>query len=251
LPGKEPVLNSGSFQLFTEGDTLYADMLASIASAQDHVLLESYIFADDEIGRLFADSLIERARQDIIVRVHLDAAGSLFWHSHRLSAELRHYGIQVRWFHRWDWRHPWRYNRRNHRKLLVVDGHCAYVGGFNIHRENSRTIYGERRWRDTHIKLQGPLAREAMQLFGRFWMGRKRPALLHSAETGDLLLSNYTRGGRRYLNGNISSMLSHARHSIYITTINRRCCSPWCRRTPAGAQKERCPTGSVGCACSL
>ena len=218
MPGKEPVLNSGSFQLFTEGDTLYADMLASIAGAQEHVLLESYIFADDEIGRLFADSLMERARQGIIVRLHLDAAGSLFWHSHRLSTELRNSGIQLRWFHRWDWRHPWRYNRRNHRKLLVVDGHCAYVGGFNIHRENSRTIFGEQRWRDTHIKLPGPLAREAMQLFGRFWMGRKRPALLHSPETGDLLLSNYTRGGRRYLNGNISSMLSHARHSIYITT---------------------------------
>ncbi len=211
-------MEPGSFQLFTEGDDLYADMLTAIAAAREHVLLESYIFADDEVGRLFADRLSERARQGIIVRVHLDAAGSLFWHSHRLSGGLRKSGVQVRWFHRWNWRNPWRYNRRNHRKLLVVDGHCAYVGGFNIHRENSRSIYGEQRWRDTHVKLQGPLAREAMQLFGRFWMGRKRPALLQTAEAGDLLLSNFTRGGRRFLNGSLSSMLSHARRTIYITT---------------------------------
>lgn len=211
-------MDSDSFQLFTEGDTLYADMLASIAAAQDHVLLESYIFADDEVGRQFADALIAQARRGLIVRLHLDAAGSLFWHSRRLSARLRHGGVQLRWFHRWDWRHPWRYNRRNHRKLLVIDGLCAYVGGFNIHRENSRSLYGDQRWRDTHIKLRGPLARQAMRLFGRFWMGRKRPALHQSPEVGDRLLSNFSRGARRYLNGSLSNMLSHARHSIYITT---------------------------------
>ena len=211
-------MDSGSFQLFTEGDTLYADMLAAIASAQEHVLLESYIFADDEVGRRFADQLIAQAGRGTIVRLHLDAAGSLFWHSRRLTDSLRHAGVQLRWFHRWDWRHPWRYNRRNHRKLLVVDGHLAYVGGFNIHRENSREIYGEQRWRDTHIRLQGPLAHEAMHLFGRFWMGRKRPALPRSPAGGDRLLSNYSRGGRRYLNGSFSAMLSHAQRSIYITT---------------------------------
>jgi len=218
LPAKASATAPGSFQLFTEGDSLYADMQAAIAAAQQHVLLESYIFADDEVGRQFADCLITQARRGINVCLHLDAAGSLFWHSRRLSTRLRRNGVQLRWFHHWDWRHPWRYNRRNHRKLLVVDSDCAYVGGFNIHRENSRAIYGEQRWRDTHIKLQGPLVREARQLFNRFWRGHKRRILLPSDKTGGLLLSNYTRGSRRQLNGSIYTMLLHAQRSIYITT---------------------------------
>lgn len=206
------------FELYTDGDTLYGDMLASIDSASEHVLLESYIFAYDEIGRRFVDALIARARSGVTVRLHLDAAGSLFWQSRRLSRRLRHSGVQLRWFHRWDWRRPWRYNRRNHRKLLVVDGRCAYVGGFNIHRENSRSLFGEQCWRDTHVRIEGPLAFDAMQLFGRFWMGRKRPAGTYDGGDGDRLLSNYSRGARRLLNGSFASLLSHARHSVLITT---------------------------------
>ena len=82
-------METDSFELFTEGDTLYDAMLASIAEAREHVLLESYIFAADEVGRRFADCLIETARRGVTVRLHLDAAGSLFWHANRLSKQLR------------------------------------------------------------------------------------------------------------------------------------------------------------------
>ncbi len=206
------------FELFTEGDLLYAAMLAAIAEARHEILLESYIFADDEIGRRFAAALTERARAGVSVRLHLDAAGSLFWASHDLIKQLRRNGLQVRWFHRWSWRHPWRYNRRNHRKLLVVDHSRAYVGGFNIHRENSRALHGDGRWRDTHVGFSGELAEQAVQLFDRFWRGRKRPTALHTAKAGSMLLSNYSRGGRRYLNGTFADMMSHARRSIFLTT---------------------------------
>jgi len=211
-------MGSEYFELFTEGDLLYEAMLASISTARRQVLLESYIFADDEIGRRFAAALIERAHAGVMVRVHLDAAGSLFWASHRLVSQLRRKGVAVRWFHRWSWRHPWRYNRRNHRKLLVVDSHYAYVGGFNIHRENSRAVYGDARWRDTHVGFRGTLAAQAMELSARFWIGKRRPPIVHTPASGSLLLSNYSRGGRRYLNGSFADMVSHARQSIYLTT---------------------------------
>ncbi|MGW8309786.1 MAG: phospholipase D-like domain-containing protein [Thiogranum sp.] len=207
-----------SFELFTEGDVLYEAMLASIGEARNHVLLESYIFADDEVGHRFADALVAAAGRGVIVRLHLDAAGSLFWHTRRLSKRLRHGGLRLRWFHRWDWHHPWRYNRRNHRKLLVIDGDTAYVGGFNIHRESSRIHYGERRWRDTHIRMRGPLARDAMDLFGRFWIGRKRPIIAHPLHANHILLTNYSLGARRLLNGTFASILSHARRTIFLTT---------------------------------
>ncbi len=61
-------------------------------------------------------------------------------------------------------RDPLRYNRSNNRKLLVVDGEVDYVGGFNIHRENSRRAFGEDRWRDTHLRLDSAVTSSADQL---------------------------------------------------------------------------------------
>ena len=209
---------AGTFRLFTEGDELYTAMLASIAAAQQQILLESYIFADDEIGRQFAAALIERAASGIDVRLHLDAAGSMFWVSQRLIRHLKQNGVRVRWFHRWDWRHPWRYNRRNHRKLLVTDRRDAYTGGFNIHRENSRRVYGESRWRDTHVSFHGGLIDAATDLFNDFWQGRRRRRLPPAPQNHSILLSNFRHGARRYLNGSFASMLSHATQSICLTT---------------------------------
>ncbi len=205
------------YKLFTDGDSLYEDMLTSIAGAEKEVLLECYIFAYDEIGRRFIDALIDKAGSGVRVRLHLDAAGSMFWQSRELSRRVRHSRVQLRWFHRWDWRRPWRYNRRNHRKLLVVDGCCAYVGGFNIHRESSRTFSQDQCWRDTHIRFTGDLAEQAQRLFNRFWIRRKRRDAPQPV-ADDVLLTNYMRGARRQLNGTFASMLSHARRTIFITT---------------------------------
>ena len=117
------------------------------------------------MGRALADVLAERARAGIDVRVHLDAAGSLFWASRKLDRFLRDNDVTLRWYHRWHWSQPLRYNQRNHRKLLVVDQRQAFLGGFNIHRENSRRYYGERRWRDTHVAMAGNQAKQAQAAF--------------------------------------------------------------------------------------
>lgn len=81
-----------SFTLFTEGDMLYEAMLASIASARHSIRLESHIFADDEVGRRFAGALAERARAGVEIRLHIDAAGSLFWGPRSLERHLREQG---------------------------------------------------------------------------------------------------------------------------------------------------------------
>lgn len=214
-----PVLASSHnrFELFTEGDDLYRAMLADIAGAWQSVDLESYIFADDDIGRRFAEALAERARAGIRVRMHLDAAGSLFWVSRRLKTYLRQQGAEVRWFHRWSWRRPWRYNRRDHRKLLVIDNHRAYLGGFNIHRENSRVLYGEQRWRDTHVAMQGGLAQDAGRLFDAFWHGH-RCWLPASVSSDSILVHNHTRTCRHRLRCIYSDAFTAARRRIYLTT---------------------------------
>ena len=206
------------FELFTEGDALYAAMLSAIANAKRAVWLETYIFADDEIGQRFADALIKSAQRGTDVRLILDAAGSLFWLSPKLVDTMRDAGVQVRWFHRWSWRHPLRYNRRDHRKLLVVDSTTAFLGGFNIHRENSRELFGDKRWRDTHIRVDNRLAGRAGYFFLQFWH-RRLPRRDGIDGTGSaLLMTNHSRFYRHRLRAYYAHIFEQAHHNIYLST---------------------------------
>ena len=215
IPASEYLHNE--FALFFDGDELYDSMLASIAAARECIQLETYIFADDEVGRRFTRALIERAQQGVTVRLHIDAAGSLFLGAHRLIRILQKENVDVRWFHRWSWRRPLRYNRRNHRKLLVVDRHEAFLGGFNIHRENSRRVVGDQCWRDTHVRVRGPLCDEAAQLFDEFWDRRQRWKFNRHGGMARLM-SNHTRRWRRMMRALYIQSFYQARHSIHITT---------------------------------
>lgn len=205
------------FTLFTEGDELYDAMLVAIGGANHEILLESYLFATDEVGRRFVTALAERARAGVAVRLLVDAVGSLLRFPHRVERELRAAGVAVRRFHRWRWREPLRYNRRDHRKLLVVDGKAAFIGGFNIHRESSRRVCGDARWRDTHVQVQGQLAVQAKALFEAFWH-RDRRILTQPPEAATLLLTNHTRNCRQRLGCLFNAVFDGAHRSLALTT---------------------------------
>ena len=130
--GNQPA--PGSCRVFAEGDDLYDAMVEQISQASETVLLESYIFAGDEIGWLLAEALAQRARSGVLVRVHLDAAGTLFAGTEELFRYLHQAGVEARWFNRWRWRDPLHYNRRNHRKLLVLDQSCHLKSQSNRHQ---------------------------------------------------------------------------------------------------------------------
>lgn len=223
VPGRsclpDLVAGDGGFELFIDGDDLYDSMAEAIAGARWEVRLESYIFADDEVGRWFGHLLAKRARAGVRVRVHLDAAGSLFWFSSRLGASLSDQGVRLRWFHRWDPRHPLRYNRRNHRKLLVVDDEEAFVGGFNIHRENSRRFEGTERWRDTHVRIREPsLVSQAIRHFDAFWDGERPAPEPITPGASAALISNHSRACRHRLHCVYADAIAGARRTVYLTT---------------------------------
>ncbi|TDT37777.1 cardiolipin synthase [Halospina denitrificans] len=204
--------------VYTEGDALYEAMLDAIRNAHTQVWLESYIFSSDVIGERFTQALCERARAGVDVRVHVDAAGCLFWGFDQLEPELVAAGVQVKWFHPWTWRDPFRYNRRNHRKLLVVDGEAAFFGGFNIHRENSLREYGELRWRDTHCLVEGELALEAAALFEALWVGDRGWMPRMPERPSCVLVTNQGIRRRHALSRLILRAFARARKRIYVTT---------------------------------
>jgi cardiolipin synthase len=206
------------FQLYTEGDAFYARLLECIHRASDSILIESYIFADDEIGRRFTHALAERVRAGVEVKLHLDAAASLVWGSNRLQRAFERANIDVRWFHRWNWREPLHYNRRNHRKLAVFDRRRAFLGGFNIHRESSRAVYGENRWRDTQVEFEGPLAAQAAALFDVFWRQGAGARIRVDSSDDNMLVSSHAVRGRYYLHYLYATHFRSAEACIFLST---------------------------------
>ncbi len=209
---------TNDYALFVEGDDLYDAMIGSIGAARQRVDLETYIYADDEVGWRIGEALAAQARAGLEVRLHVDAAGSLFSLSSSLKRYLLQHGVVVRLFHRWRWRQPLRFYQRNHRKLLAIDGREAYVGGFNLHRESSLSVYGPQRWRDTHVRLSGALAEHASVLFDAFWSGVRSWSPRSVRETGDALIPNHSRICRHQVHCLYVRLLRSAERCLYVTT---------------------------------
>ena len=205
-------------ELYTEGDALFEAMLAQIGRAKKKVWMETYIFADDEVGQRFAQALSDKAKAGVEVRLLVDALGSLFQFYRTLGPMLEASGVEVRHFHRWHWREPLRYNRRDHRKLLVVDGEKAFLGGFNIHRQSSQRYFGVTRWRDTHASFQGHLARQADELFDAFWRGERRRLPTEDNQSSSTLVPNQSRDCRQRLACLYADFLGNAKQQVCLTT---------------------------------
>lgn len=204
-----------SWKLFFEGDVLYEAMLEDVLGARTSILMESYLFAADAVGRRFAAALAAQAQRGCQVRLRVDYAGSRWQLDNGLVGELRAAGVKFEWARRWRWRKPWRFHRRNHRKLLVVDDATAYLGGFNIHAASSRAAAGESRWRDTHVRLTGPLACEARTIFRR---GSDAARRLLVRPGGTWALQIDALGCRRILHREFAHALRAARSRIWLTT---------------------------------
>jgi cardiolipin synthase len=171
---------------FTEGNAVEAfengpdgleAMAEAIAAARREIHLETYILRSDRTGRRFLAALEERARAGVEVRLLYDALGSRTL-DRRALLPLRRAGGAVAGFNPpRRWLPDFAPRRRDHRKLLVVDGEVAFVGGLNIGDE-----YAERRsdrvlWRDAHLRLRGPVVRDLHAVFLESWFRADAPDL--------------------------------------------------------------------------
>lgn len=177
-------------QLFDCGRAAFPVMLEAIRKAERFVHLETYILRDDEIGHQFLQALEERAAAGIEVRVLFDAIGS-----HQLDPfslePLKERGGQVVVFNPLRLFYPnWTPRRRDHRKLLIVDGARAFVGGLNIGDEYDRPPVDrgeEKGWRDTHASTRGPAVRALGAVFLESWYRAGGPDLEWNRFLGDAL----------------------------------------------------------------
>ena len=140
--------------IYTSGYDFFPALLHAISRAKDHIHIDIFIFNDDELGRLIADALIDKARQGVEIRLIYDDVGC--WKVKNAFFErMRDNGINV---------HPFmpvkfpaftsKANYRNHRKIIVIDGIVGFIGGMNFATRYVKGT-GKEPWRDTMLKVQG------------------------------------------------------------------------------------------------
>jgi cardiolipin synthase len=151
------------------GDQIFPALLSGIRSAKRSINFETYIFWDGEIAKQFTEALADAAQRGVKVNVVLDAQGTK--RMGRQNAErLRSAGVNVVKYHSGLWLDPRRYNNRTHRKLLIVDGKTAFIGGAGIADQWAGNAESPQHWRDNHYKVTGPVVAQLQGSFMSNWL---------------------------------------------------------------------------------
>lgn len=157
-----PLVAGNAVELLFDAAENFPRWLAAVDNARESILIEMYLFADDELGRQFRDLLCEKARQGVVVYLLYDWLGCWKEHLLRFFAPLKAAGAEVR-----SWQAPGlgsglRLLGRDHRKLIVIDGETAFIGGLCISSHWTD-------WRDTGLQLRGPLLADCLAAFADSW----------------------------------------------------------------------------------
>lgn len=183
-----PLVIGNSTELLVDGPTTYSAMFEALENAKDSINMETFIFEDDpEVGKRFAELLMRKQQSGVQVNLMYDSVGSLSTPK-AFFQTLKDTGINVLEFNPVNplkGNKGWDVNERDHRKLLIIDGQTAFVGGINISSVYSRGSFSKRStekaekgikgipWRDTHVRISGPIVSEFQKLFVANWNEQK------------------------------------------------------------------------------
>ena len=191
-----PFVGGNRVVLLKDGPAIFAALAEAIRSAQTRVDMETYQF-DDEAGGEFADILLAARGRGVEVNLIHDAFGTIGT-SNALFDRLRQGGVRVLEFNplRPNERVPVELNKRDHRKLLCVDGRLCITGGVNISKvyKNAPAPKGtgpdEQAWRDTNVLIEGPVAAQFGRYFMDTWRQQRGPAIADPPPTPATAMGN-------------------------------------------------------------
>jgi cardiolipin synthase A/B len=198
-----------ALHVYSRGRELYDAMVAAIEYAKESIYLESFLFKGDAIGKEFKKHLEAKAAQGVDVRVLYDGFGNLV-----VAPRFKRFPKPILARGYWSIRRPWhildpRRYTVDHRKLLIVDGHIAFIGGYNIGQ-----LYATE-WRDTHLRIRGPAAADLAHSFVEIWNRWARKA--------ERIERHYPRTFEPFVSiwGNDALRLVFAIRDMYIKAIER------------------------------
>src|SRR5688500_13608521 len=160
-----------------DGPSTYKSMYAAILDARNHINMETYSIEDDEVGHRLVEALVVKQKHGVQVNLIYDSVGSGNTPGEFFQPLIAS-GAKVLEFNPLNplaLRKKWEAGR-DHRKLLIVDGKVAFVGGVNISSVYSSGSFrskppapGTDPWRDTHLRIEGPVVAKFQQLFLATW----------------------------------------------------------------------------------
>ncbi|MES2437220.1 MAG: phospholipase D-like domain-containing protein [Patescibacteria group bacterium] len=206
-------------QFYTKTSDAWEAMLADLEKATKTIDLEQYIFTIDSIGRRFIEVLERKSREGVVVRMLCDTVGSWNFYRSLVPDLLNHLGIRIRFFNPIS---PWRITNftsnffRDHRKLLIIDNQIGHIGGVGIQADMAD-------WRDTHMRVIGPLAEEMTVSFEALWSSVDKPHLARFKKVVQFvkqfnLQVNYPRFRQRYIYQALIANIRSAKKYVYLTT---------------------------------
>lgn len=234
-----PLVAGNQLTLLIDGPATYASMFLAMRDARDHINMETYIFENDDIGRQFAALLIDKQKHGVQVHLMVDSVGTLNT-PRAFFQPLIDAGIQVLEFNPLNptlTRKGWELNQRDHRKLLIVDGKIAFVGGINISSVYTSGLLRKRKplpqnkdnvlpWRDTQIRMEGPVVAEFQKMFLSTWEKQQGPKLSASnyypriPPIGTAIVRGIASSPDDAYSGIYATLISAIRHAeskIYLT----------------------------------
>ena len=171
-----PLVHGNSVRLLKDASDNYAAWIAAIESANQWIHFETYIFHESPVGHRFADLLSSKARSGVKVRLIYDWVGSLGYASRGFWRNMIQSGVEVRRFNTPSLENPLAWINRDHRKMIAVDGHTAFVTGLCVGQQwignPDREIDP---WRDTGLEIQGPAISDIESAFADSWAATGRP----------------------------------------------------------------------------
>ena len=234
-----PLVVSNKTTLYQDGESTYSAMFKAIAAAKDNINIETYIIEDDEVGNKFSDVLIARQAAGVQVSLIYDGVGSIQTPK-AFFQRLKEGGIKTLEFNPVNplqAKKGWAINQRDHRKLLIIDGQSAFLGGVNISsvyssgssakRKTSKKTTDMTPWRDTHLLVEGPVVAEFQKLFIDTWGKQKGealperkyfpPLIQKGKEVVRAIGSSADDGGGGQMYNTLISVINSAETSVYIT----------------------------------
>ncbi|MGJ7910346.1 cardiolipin synthase [Neobacillus sp. LXY-1] len=226
--GNSPISFDTATKVLTNGEETFRHIIAELKRARHHIHLEYYIVRHDQIGQEIKNILIEKAREGVKIRFMFDAVGS--W---KLSSayihDLKNAGIEALPFG--PVKLPFlnnKFNFRNHRKIIVIDGTVGFVGGLNIGDEYLGRDKDIGFWRDTHLMLRGEAVRTLQLIFLQDWYYMTNHSFL-TAEYLSPQVDDRSHGGVQLIAGGpdnewsvikniFFSMISTAKKSVWIAS---------------------------------
>ena len=162
---QRPATPPHTWKIFTETEHIWQELLKTCEAARESIYMEQFLFYPDNIGKQFMDLFIKKAKAGVTVKLLFDSIQSVGFSTSKHIKEMRDAGVKIKFF---NWVTPYSQHSkklfyfRNHRRSIIIDRKIFYTGGI---------CFGDRMksWRETEIKIEGPVVDQANFVFDRTW----------------------------------------------------------------------------------